>query len=87
MRLRQIIWILWPSFLVAGIAEGLLFTAIHPDDILLFGEPIALSNEGVYTLGFLIIWLFCAISSGLSFFVLPKTEGSTKAGSDEPDLI
>lgn len=87
MRLRQIIWILWPSFLVAGIAEGLLFTAIHPDDILLFGEPIALSNEGVYTLGFLIIWLFCAISSALSFFVLPKTEGSTTIRSDEPDLI
>ena len=87
MRLRQIIWILWPSFLVAGIAEGLLFTVIHPDDILLFGEPIALSNEGVYTLGFLIIWLFCATSSALSFFVLPKKEGGTKAGSDEPDLI
>ena len=87
MRLRQIIWILWPSFLVAGIAEGLLFTAIHPDDILLFGEPIPLSNEGVYTLGFLIIWLFCAISSGLSFFVLPKTEGSTRTRSDELDLI
>lgn len=87
MRLRQIIWILWPSFLVAGIAEGLLFTVIHPDDILLFGEPIALSNEGVYTLGFLIIWLFCAISSALSFFVLPKTEGSTTIRSDEPDLI
>lgn len=87
MRLRQIIWILWPSFLVAGIAEGLLFTVIHPDDILLFGEPIALSNEGVYTLGFLIIWLFCAISSALSFFVLPKTEGSTTIRSDESDLI
>jgi hypothetical protein len=87
MRLRQIIWILWPSFLVAGIAEGLLFTVIHPDDILLFGEPIALSNEGVYTLGFFIIWFFCATSSALSFFVLPRKEGSTKTGLDEPDLI
>lgn len=87
MRLRQIIWILWPSFLVAAIAEGLLFTVIHPEDILLFGEPIALSNEGIYTLGFLIIWFFCATSSALSFFVLPKKEGSTRTRLDESDLI
>lgn len=87
MRLRLVIWILWPSFLVAGIAEGLIFTAIHPNDILLFGEPIAISNEGVYTLGFFIIWAFCAISSALSIFVLPKTEGSIKTRADESDLI
>ena len=87
MRLRLMIWILWPSFLVAGIAEGLLFTVIHPDDILLFGEPIAISNEGVYSLGFFIIWTFCAISSALSIFVLPKKEPSTKTRSDESDLI
>ena len=72
---------------MAGIAEGLLFAVIHPDDILLYGEPIALSNEGVYTLGFLIIWFFCATSSALSFFVLPKKEGSIRTRLDDSDLI
>ena len=47
MKCRLWMWILWPSFLVAGIAEGLLFTVIHPEDILLFGESIAISNEGI----------------------------------------
>ena len=87
MRLRLVIWIMWPSFLVAGIAEGLLFTAIHPEEILLFGEPLGISNEGIYTLGFFIIWAFCAISSALTVFVLPKSGGSAKTGSDEVDLI
>ena len=87
MRLRLVIWILWPSFLVAGIAEGLLFTAIHPEEILFFGKPIGISNEGIYTLGFFIIWAFCALSSALTIFVLPKPGGSAKTGLDEVDLI
>jgi hypothetical protein len=87
MRLRLVIWILWPSFLVAGIAEGLLFTAIHPEEILLFGEPIGISNEGIYTLGFFIIWAFCALSSALTVFVLQKPRDSAKTGLDEVDLI
>jgi hypothetical protein len=87
MRSRLLIWILWPSFLVAGIAEGLLFTAIHPEEILLFGEPLGISNEGIYTLGFFIIWVFCALSSALTVFVLQKPRDSAKTGSDEVDLI
>jgi hypothetical protein len=87
MRLRLVIWILWPSFLVAGIAEGLVFTAIHPEEILLFGEPLGISNEGIYTLGFFIIWAFCALSSALTLFVLPKPGGSAKTDLDEVDLI
>jgi hypothetical protein len=87
MKLRLVIWILWPSFLVAGIAEGLLFTAIHPEEILLFGEPIGISNEGIYTLGFFIIWAFCALSSALTVFVLQKPGDSAKTGLDEVDLI
>jgi len=87
MRSRLLIWILWPSFLVAGIAEGLLFTAIHPEEILLFGEPLGISNEGIYTLGFFIIWAFCALSSALTVFVLPKSGERPKLSSDESDLI
>jgi membrane protein DedA with SNARE-associated domain len=87
MRSRLLIWILWPSFLVAGIAEGLLFTVIHPDDILLFGESITISNEGIYTLGFFILWAFCASSSALSIFVLPKAGEGPKICEDEADLI
>ncbi|MDP3621060.1 MAG: hypothetical protein Q8R65_03955 [Polynucleobacter sp.] len=87
MKLRLLIWVLWPSFLVAGIAEGLLFTAVHPEEILLFGEHLTISNEGVYTIGFFMIWAFCAISSALTIFVLPKAGEGPKINGDEADLI
>jgi hypothetical protein len=86
MKLRLVIWILWPSFLIAAIAEAVLFTAIHPEEILLFGAPLAISNEGIYTLGFFVIWGFCAASSALTVFVLPKSGEIPKLGSDEADL-
>jgi hypothetical protein len=87
MRLRLLIWVLWPSFLIAVIAEGIFFTVIHPEEILLFGEPLAISNEGIYTLGFFLIWAFCAASSALTVFVLPKSGERPELGSDESDLI
>jgi hypothetical protein len=30
--MQKIFWVLWPSFLVAGIAEGLFFTVIDPQE-------------------------------------------------------
>ena len=87
MKLRLFIWVLWPSFLIAAIAEAVIFTAIHPEQILLFGEPLSISNEGIYTLGFFVIWGFCAASSTLTVFVLPKSGERPKLGSDESDLI
>lgn len=87
MKWRLSIWVLWPSFLVAGIAEGLLFTAVHPEEIMLFGEHLTISNEGIYTIGFFVIWAFCATSSALTIFVLPKAGESPKISEDEADLI
>ena len=87
MRLRLLIWVLWPSFLIAAIAEAAFFAAIDPQEILFFGEPLAISTEGIYTLGFFVIWAFCAASSALTVFVLPKSGERPKLGSDESDLI
>ena len=76
MKYRLLIWILWPSFLVAGMAEGLLFTVVHPQDILFFGQHLEISDEGVYTIGFVVIWTFCAVSSALTAYILPGIESS-----------
>jgi len=37
MRTELFIWILWPSFIVAGIAEGIFFTIFDPVDLYVFG--------------------------------------------------
>lgn len=61
--------ILWPSFLVAAVAEMVFFAFFDPMDLTLFGEPLALSRTGVYSLGFFLLWLFAAASSGLTSFL------------------
>ncbi|BDX21045.1 membrane protein [Polynucleobacter sp. TUM22923] len=76
MKYRLFIWILWPSFLISGIAEGLLFTAFHPQDLLFFGSHLRISDEGIYTIGFFVIWIFCATSSALTAYILPGIEST-----------
>ena len=74
MQTRTLIWILWPSFIVAGIAEGLFFTAFDPLDMLFFGDPIAWSRQAVYTVGFFVFWAICAASSAATCFLQRGSE-------------
>lgn len=73
--MRRAIWILWPSFIVAGIAEAVFFTLFDPMEMRVFGEPPGLSRITVYSLGFFLFWLFAAGSSALTrFFQRSATE-------------
>lgn len=69
MTTQRLIWILWPSFIVGGIAEALFFTAFDPQDLMLFGDPIRWSREAVYSVGFFIFWAVCAASSAATCFL------------------
>lgn len=82
MSLRLLMWILWPSFLVAGLAEGIFFTVVSPADLIFFGQPIVASDHAIYTIGFFIIWLLCALSSALSIFILPGSLSDLEEKSD-----
>jgi hypothetical protein len=66
--------ILWPSFLVAGVAEGLFFTLFDPMDLPLHGNPMELSRTAIYTLGFFLFWLFTAASSALTCYLRRSAE-------------
>jgi hypothetical protein len=59
-------WILWPAFLVAIIAEGITFSLFDPQDMNLFGEPVDLSRRAIYSIGFFLFWAFAASSSALT---------------------
>jgi hypothetical protein len=63
------LWVLWPSFLVAGIAEGIFFTVIDPQELYLFGEPVHLSKIATYSIGFFGFWAVCAASSLMTCFL------------------
>ncbi len=67
--MKRLIWVLWPSFIVAGIAEILFFTLIDPQELYLFGEPVNFSRTTVYSLGFFAFWAICAASSLLTCFI------------------
>ena len=67
--MKQAIYILWPSFIVGGIGEGLFFTVFDPQELYLFGDPTTLSRMAVYTIGFFLCWAFAAASSALTCFL------------------
>ncbi len=68
--MRRMMWVLWPSFLVAGIAEGIFFTVIDPQELYLFGEAVHLSKIATYSIGFFGFWAVCAASSLMTCFLL-----------------
>jgi hypothetical protein len=64
-------------------AEGLLFSLLHPQDLIFFGHHPKLSDEGIYTIGFFIIWAFCAVSSALTAYILPGIESKGEKEVDK----
>lgn len=67
--MKKLMFILWPSFVVAGIAEGVFFTVIDPQELFLFGEPVHFSKIGTYSIGFFGFWAVCAASSLMTCFL------------------
>jgi hypothetical protein len=68
MNVQRAIWILWPSFIVGGVATGVFFTLFDPRELELFGGPLAASRLAVYSIGFFAFWMFAAASSALTCF-------------------
>lgn len=59
-------WILWPSFLLAGVLEMLVFSVVDPNDLHWPGMFQGLSRQAIYTLGFFVFWVGTALSSALT---------------------
>lgn len=72
MRVRDLMWILWPSFLVAILGSGVVFSLVDPQDLLVFGRWRA-TRLPAYTVGFLLIWGLGALSSALTLRLAPRS--------------
>ncbi|HZV55533.1 MAG TPA: hypothetical protein VFF82_11390 [Rhodocyclaceae bacterium] len=66
--MKALYYILWPSFLVAGLAEIVFFTLIDPQDLYLLGQPVHFSTLATYSIGFFAFWAVCAASSYATCF-------------------
>jgi hypothetical protein len=66
--------VLWPSFLVAAVAEMVFFAFFDPGEFFLFGQPLELSRTAIYSIGFFFFWGFAAASSGISLYLEQGSE-------------
>jgi hypothetical protein len=67
--LRSALWVLWPSFLAAGIGIGVVFTLVDPMELVVLGYPVHASRMTAYSLGFFVLWGICAASSAITCFL------------------
>ncbi len=52
--------VLWLSFLLAGVATGVFFSVLDPDELAPCLPFPPLSRTAAYSVGFLLFWLFAA---------------------------
>lgn len=68
--IRRLGFILWPSFLMAGVATVVFFASIDPVTLQTQTLPgVEISRETGYALGFFMFWAVCAASSALTFLL------------------
>ena len=86
--MKHIIWILWPAFIAAGVAEVVFFTVIDPKQLFLLGQPIELAALTTYSIGFFLFWVLCIGSSLMTYFMLPQSikKALESTATDRDDL-
>ncbi len=68
--LQKVTAALWPSFLTAGVATIITFTAFDPLEVFSCVGGPEISRVGAYSIGFFLFWLLTAVSSGLSCYFI-----------------
>lgn len=66
---QRIMWVAWPSFMMAAVATGVFFSLFDPQEFRLFGEHLEISRMGAYTVGFFGFWGVGMGSSALTIFL------------------
>lgn len=83
--MQRIIQVLWPSFIVAGVMDIVLFTLLDPIALIYQNAPLFTTRLGAYSLGFFLFWLFGAVSSALTCYFQCSTAQLNKiCKSSEP---
>lgn len=67
-KCQKTISVLWPAFLMAGLATVLFFAAFDPVILLQETRFADMPRLGVYTIGFFLFWLLTTLSCALTCF-------------------
>ena len=82
---RRILWMAWPSFLMAGVLEMLVFSVADPAELHGFGESLAsMPAAGVYTLAFFCFWLVVALAASMTLLLAVPEVERRDGGQDWP---
>jgi len=78
----QAMAILWPSFIMAGVLETLVFALVDPGKLYWFGgEQLQLSASAVYTLAFFVFWGVIATAGALTCLLEADAEHINREGA------
>ena len=66
--IQRIIAVLWPSFIMSGIATGLFFTVFDPLELTMLTGHTDISRMAVYSSGFFMFWLLTSSTSALTCY-------------------
>ena len=73
--IQRVVAILWPSFITAGIATILFFTAFDPSIVFVDYD---ISRLGAYSVGFFIFWLYGAVTCMATCYFLKPCKVASK---------
>ncbi len=76
----RVMQVIWPAFLVAGLAEAIFFTVFDPFELHFFGVPLDWSRQAIYTLGFFGFWGLGSAAAALSLWLEHTSDGSESEG-------
>lgn len=83
---RLAMTILWPSFLMAGVLEVLVFAVVDPAELHWFGgASIDWPMQAIYTVSFLIFWGVVSTAGALTALLSVETDAVNLAGSKGAD--
>jgi hypothetical protein len=74
--IQRVVAILWPAFIMAGIATVLFTTAFDPAVIFIDYD---ISRLGIYTICFFLFWFFGALTAAATCFFLKPCQAIKKA--------
>jgi len=69
MTSQRVMQVVWPAFLMAGVAELVFFSVFDPFELHFFGQPLDLSRQAIYAMGFFGFWGLGIASSALTLFL------------------
>ena len=74
---QRVIAVMWPSFLMAGLATILFFTAFDPEHLLAPTDYAGVSRIAAYSIGFFLFWMLTASSCALTCYFRRPTDTIT----------